>query len=57
VAKKSAAGGTVTVSASGKITYKPKAGFSGRDTFKYEIVDSNGLKATATEIIYVPLMK
>ena len=57
VATKSAFGGTVTISASGKIVYKPKAGFSGRDTFKYVIVDSNGQKATATEIIYVPVMK
>ncbi|MBP6187081.1 MAG: cadherin-like domain-containing protein, partial [Rhodoluna sp.] len=57
VAKKSVGGGTVTVTAAGKIIYKPKASFAGRDTFKYVIVDSNGLKATATQIIFVPAMK
>lgn len=56
-ATKTQFGGTVTLNASGKLVYRPKAGFSGRDTFKYVIVDSFGQKATAIEIIYVPLMK
>ena len=56
-AKSSAFGGVIRMNSAGKLIYTPKAGFSGRDTFKYTIVDSYGQKATATEIIYVPLMK
>jgi hypothetical protein len=47
----SAEGGTVTISASGALTYKPKSGFAGTDTFNYTI--SNGLDETATAQVLV----
>lgn len=46
--------GTVTI-ASGKISYKPAAKFSGADNFSYEIKDSRG--ATATGNVSVTVTK
>ncbi|MEU8815898.1 Ig-like domain-containing protein [Actinoplanes sp. NPDC048796] len=42
------AGGTAVLGATGKITYTPKAGFSGADSFDYTITDDKGGLATAT---------
>jgi CshA-type fibril repeat protein len=44
--------GTATVTATG-ITYTPKAGFAGTDTFSYTITDASGDTATATVTVHV----
>lgn len=56
-AKTTAFGGTVRISSAGKLLYIPKAGFTGRDTFRYTITDQYGQKASATQIIWVPASK
>ncbi|WP_121970207.1 Ig-like domain-containing protein [Leptolyngbya sp. BC1307] len=43
-----AANGTVSSNANGTLTYTPKAGFSGNDSFSYSISDGKGGSATAT---------
>jgi hypothetical protein len=48
----SANGGTVTISG-GTITYKPAAGFSGVDTFTYQVCVASGSCATAVVALYV----
>lgn len=45
--------GTVTLNPDGTFTYTPNAGFSGTDSFTYEICDSTGLCTTATVTILV----
>ena len=45
--------GTITFEDDGTITYNPDAGFSGVDTFTYEISDGNGGTDTATISITV----
>jgi uncharacterized repeat protein (TIGR01451 family) len=46
--------GTVTIyPATGEATYTPKPGFSGTDTFTYEITNNLGEKATATATVIV----
>ena len=46
--KSDPANGTATVAGDGSYTYTPASGFSGTDTFTYEVSDANGGKATAT---------
>ncbi len=46
-------GGTVVKNADGTVTYTPKAGFSGTDTFTYVADDGNGGKKTATATVTV----
>ena len=43
-----AANGTVSSNANGTLTYTPKAGFSGNDSFSYSISDGKGGSATAS---------
>lgn len=45
--------GAVVKNADGTVTYTPKAGFSGTDTFTYVADDGNGGKATATATVTV----
>jgi outer membrane protein OmpA-like peptidoglycan-associated protein len=40
--------GTVTEASTGVLMYTPNAGFTGKDSFTYTIVDGNGGSATAT---------
>ena len=42
------ANGTVVIESDGTVTYTPGEGFSGGDTFTYEVSDGNGGTATAT---------
>ena len=51
--EKSANGGTVTKTADGKLTYTPKAGFSGTDTFSYTVSDGKGGTSTTTATVTV----
>jgi len=51
----SAAGGTVTVDATGLVSYTPKAGFVGTDTFHYSVDDGHGGTDTATVTVTVGL--
>lgn len=47
-------GGTATVNATtGAFTYEPVAGFSGNDTFTYEIQNGSGMTSTATVTVTV----
>jgi hypothetical protein len=48
------ANGTVTMSPDGSFTYTPNPGFSGVDTFPYDISDSSGRTASANVSITVP---
>lgn len=48
-----AANGTVVKNADGTVTYTPKAGFSGTDSFTYVTTDGNGGEATAKATITV----
>lgn len=45
--------GTVTVNSDGTITYTPDPGFSGNDSFTYEVCDTTALCATATVTVTV----
>ncbi|RYZ99427.1 MAG: T9SS type A sorting domain-containing protein [Sphingobacteriaceae bacterium] len=45
--------GTVSITASGVITFKPTTGYTGTVTFPYIISDGNGGTATANEIILI----
>ena len=45
--------GTVTVAANGGYTYTPATGFSGTDSFTYQVTDANGGHATAAVTITV----
>ncbi len=45
--------GTLTLNANGTFTYTPTAGFSGTDSFVYEVSDGNGGVTTATAFIDV----
>lgn len=49
----SPANGTVTKTADGKLTYTPKAGFSGTDTFSYTVSDGKGGTSTTTVTVNV----
>lgn len=48
-----AANGTVVKNADGTVTYTPKAGFSGTDSFTYVTTDGNGGEATAKATVTV----
>ena len=53
----SAQGGDVSVDgASGAFTYRPKAGFTGTDSFHYTVTDTHGKSATGTITINVSNM-
>lgn len=45
--------GTVTINSDGTLTYTPKAGYVGSDSFKYTISDGHGGAATATVSVTV----
>ncbi len=47
--------GTVTITAAGEVRYTPAAGFSGRDSFTYEIDDGQSGNATGTVSVTVSL--
>jgi hypothetical protein len=47
------ANGTVTQGTDGKLTYTPKPGFSGTDTFQYQVSDGKGGTATGTATVTV----
>jgi hypothetical protein len=47
------AGATAVINANGTLTYTPKTGASGLDTFTYTITDAHGLTASATDSICV----
>jgi hypothetical protein len=49
----SAQGGKVVVNADGTVTYTPKTGFTGTDSFKYTAKDVDGDVATATVTVNV----
>ncbi|WP_020558281.1 Ig-like domain-containing protein [Thiofilum flexile] len=49
----SANGGTISKTADGKLTYTPKTGFSGTDTFSYTISDGKGGSSTTTVTVTV----
>jgi len=54
VAVTQAANGSVNITGSGKtLTYKPRNGFSGTDTFNYTVSDGKGGTATATVTVNV----
>jgi hypothetical protein len=54
VAVTQGANGTVNIAGSGKtLSYKPRNGFSGNDTFRYTVSDGNGGSATATVTVNV----
>ncbi len=46
-------GGTVTVNADGTYTYTPDTGFTGKDSFAYEVCDAFGLCANALVVVDV----
>ncbi len=48
-----ATNGTVTLNADGSFTYTPNAGFSGTDSFTYQVVDPEGLGDEGTVTITV----
>jgi uncharacterized repeat protein (TIGR01451 family) len=48
------AGGTVAVTADGRLVYTPRAGFRGADVFQYTAGDGHGGHATATVTVTVP---
>lgn len=48
-----ATNGTVTINADGTVTYTPNAGFTGTDSFTYEVVDPTGLGDTGTVTVTV----
>jgi hypothetical protein len=48
-------GGTIVVNSDGSHSYTPAAGFSGEDTYRYEIKDRHGHTAQAT--VYVKVSK
>ncbi|TRX76530.1 Ig-like domain-containing protein [Pseudomonas mangiferae] len=47
------ANGTLTLNADGSFTYVPAAGYSGADSFVYQVVDADGASATATVTVTV----
>jgi hypothetical protein len=49
--------GSVEVNADATVTYTPKSGFSGTDSFQYKLSDSKGGTATATVTIQVETQK
>jgi hypothetical protein len=51
--KTTAHGGTVTLNASGTVTYTPAAGFTGTDTFTYRVLADDGSWAEATVTVLV----
>jgi VCBS repeat-containing protein len=53
VSPTSANGGTVTLGADGTVTYVPRPGFSGIDTFTYTLSDGRGGFSTATVTVTV----
>jgi hypothetical protein len=54
VAVTQGANGTVNITGSGKtLSYKPRNGFSGTDTFNYTVSDGKGGTATATVTVTV----
>ncbi len=46
--------GTAVLNADGTVTYTPDPGFTGVDTFTYEVVDADGNVAQASIIVTVP---
>lgn len=46
-------GGTTVVNGDDTVTYTPAAGFTGNDSFTYDISDGNGGTATGTVSVYV----
>ncbi|ULC58956.1 tandem-95 repeat protein [Flaviramulus sp. BrNp1-15] len=47
--------GTISIDpVTGEITYTPNAGFSGTDTFEYQVCDDDGVCDTATVSVIVP---
>ena len=51
--KTTASGGTVTLNATGTVTYTPAAGFIGTDTFTYRVLADDGSWAEATVTVLV----
>ena len=47
------ANGTLTIDSAGNYTFTPEAGFSGTDSFTFQVTDSDGLSDTATVSIDV----
>jgi VCBS repeat-containing protein len=43
-------GGTVTVNANGTVSYVPKVGYRGQDTFRYRVSDSAGAQSNAATV-------
>lgn len=48
-----ATNGTATANTDGTITYQPDANFTGNDSFRYEVTNSNGSKSTANVAVNV----
>ena len=46
--------GTAVINADGTVTYVPDPGFTGTDSFTYEVVDADGNVAQATVYVVVP---
>jgi len=53
VATKSAAGGKIVMNSDGTVTYTPKAGYTGSDSFKYTAKDADGDTKDATVTVNV----
>jgi len=53
VASKSAAGGTIAFDADGTMTYRPKAGWQGKDAVQYTVTDADGSSDTGTFYVQV----
>jgi len=53
VASKSAAGGTIAFDADGTMTYRPKAGWQGKDSVQYTVKDADGSSDTGTFYVQV----
>ena len=49
-----AAGGTVVVGAAGTVTYTPPTGYTGTDTFGYDVSDGRGGTSRGTVTVLVP---
>lgn len=49
-------GGTVTVNADGTYTYTPKSGFTGEDTFTYQVCDNGTPSACSTATVTIDVM-
>ncbi|SEC01422.1 protein of unknown function [Tenacibaculum sp. MAR_2009_124] len=48
--------GTVNLSSNGAFTYQPNPGFSGQDSFTYEVCDDNVIQECSTAIVFIEVL-